>query len=60
MCHFFDKRGYLASVVQADHHRTQLNSLNTNDGKPKNTATTLTFGKFSGSAISMLSEESDW
>ena len=34
--------------------------MNTNHGKPKNTATTLAFGKFSGSAISMLSEESDW
>ena len=23
MCHFFDKRGYPASVVQAGHHRAQ-------------------------------------
>ena len=38
----------------------QLNSLTTNDGKPKITATTLAFGRFSESAISMLSEESDW
>ena len=28
MCHFFDKRGYPASVVQAGHHRAQLNVAN--------------------------------
>jgi len=38
----------------------QLNSLNRNEGKPKITATTLASGKLSGSAISMLSEKSDW
>ena len=38
----------------------QLNSLNTNDEKPKITTTTLAFGKIWGSAISMVSEESDW
>ena len=38
----------------------QLNSLNTNDGKPKITATTVAFEGFSESAISMWSEESDW
>ena len=25
MCHFFDKRGYPASVVQAGHHRAETN-----------------------------------
>lgn len=37
----------------------QLNSLNRNEEKQKITAA-IAIGKFAGSAISMLSEESDW
>ena len=37
--------------------RLQLNSLNRFEGKPKLTATSLAFGKFSASLISISSEE---